>query len=130
MSWRKTSPMKEKIKYIQAWLTGDYTVSELCLAFQISRTTGHKLIRKYEKEGINCFHEKSKRPNSNPNKTNDEIEKFIISLKNKHPLWGAKKIRKLLENKVAINQIPSLTTVNAILKRNGLEKKGNLEDIE
>ncbi len=122
MSWTNTNPMEEKIKFIRAWQSGQYTVSDLCNAHNISRTTGHRLIRKFNQEGEKCFFEKSKGPKNIPNKTNPKIEKAIIKLRKKHKLWGARKLMKLLEKKFNLNQIPSETTVNAILKRNGFVK--------
>jgi hypothetical protein len=40
MGWRSTSPMEEKLKFIRAWESSVYTVSALCEAHGISRTTG------------------------------------------------------------------------------------------
>ena len=122
MSWINTKPMEEKIKFIRAWQSGQYTVSDLCNAHNISRTTGHRLIRKFNQEGEKCFFEKSKCPKNIPNKTSPKIEKAIIKLRKKYKLWGARKLMKLLEQQIPINQIPSETTVNAILKRNGFVK--------
>ena len=122
MSWLKTSPMEEKKAFIQSWQSGEYTVSDLCRAYNISRTTGHKLIKRFGEEGLSCFIEKSRRPHGHPNKTSVSIENSIISLKQKHKYWGARKIRKLLESSYGHEELPSQTTIHAILKRNGLVK--------
>ena len=132
MSWQKTSVMEEKIRFIRMWQGGEYTFIDLCSSFNISRTTGYKLIKQYELEGEKCFIEKSRRPKKVANKTSIETEKRIIELRKKHKNWGARKLMKLLEKELPKDQIPSETTVNAILKRNGFVKsrrrrKGKIE---
>ena len=48
------------------------------------------------------------------------MEPAIVQLRNKHPNWGARKLRVLLKKKETNKNIPSETTINAILKRNNL----------
>lgn len=115
--------MEEKKKFIRLWQSNQYSITILCELCGISRTTGHKLINKYKSEGEKCFEEKSKRPKKTPHKTPIEIENRIIRLRNKHKNWGAKKLVELLKREINLEQIPSVTTVNAILDRNGLLKK-------
>lgn len=123
MSWKQTSVMKEKMKFIRAWQSDQYSISALCDAFGISRTTGHKLIRRFREEGEKCFELRSKRPKSVPHKTPAKIEKAIIRLREKHKNWGARKFAELLKSEFNVEEIPSETTINAILSRNGLVKK-------
>lgn len=123
MSWQKTSVMQEKMKFIRAWQSNQYTITELCHAFGISRPTGHILINRFKDEGVNCFDERSKRPRNVPHKTPIEIENAIVDLRKVHQNWGARKLMELLKNDFNVDQIPSETTVNAILARNGLVKK-------
>jgi hypothetical protein len=80
------------------------------------------LIHRYENFGIEGLREKKSTPKYHPNKTNQEVEKSILKLKEKHLLWGAKKIRKLLFNLCIEKDIPSVVTVHNILFRNGLVK--------
>ena len=123
MSWLQTSVMEEKMKFIRAWRSNEYTVTALCETFGISRTTGHKLINRYNDEGETSFEGRSKRPNSVPNKTPIEVEYSIVKLRKTHPNWRAKKFAELLKNEFNVDEIPSVTTINAILSRNGLVKK-------
>ncbi len=123
MSWQKTSVMQEKEQFIKMWESGSYFFNSLCERFGISRTTGYHLIKQYEKYGEAVFAGRSKRPLRIPHKTPIKIEKAIVRLRKKHKNWGARKIRKLLELEFSKKEIPSETTVNAILKRNDLIKK-------
>lgn len=122
MSWQTKTIVEQKERFIRMWLSHDFTVSGLCESFNISRTTGYNLIRKYKEEGEECFHFKSKRPKSSPFKTSPLIEEVIIELREKHKNWGARKFKIILEDYFEKSQIPSETTINAILKRNGLIK--------
>ncbi|VAV84973.1 Transposase, partial [hydrothermal vent metagenome] len=122
MPFKVRTKMEQKVEFICEWLTGNYTITELCSVFEISRPTAYKLIDRYENFGIEGLREKKSTPKYHPNKTNQEVEKSILRLKEKHSLWGAKKIRKLLFNVCIEKDIPSVVTVHNILFRNGLVK--------
>ena len=122
MSWQTESVMEQKRRFIEMWLTNNYTVTGLCEAFGISRTTGYNLINEYELLGEYVFNHKSKAPHHTPHKTPEQIEKRIVALRQKHDNWGARKIKILLNRHFSEDKIPSETTINAILKRNGLVK--------
>ena len=98
MPWKDKTTMEQKIEFICEWLSGKYTISELCRFFEISRPTAYLLISRYEKSGIEGLIVKSKAPRHHPNKTKERVELKILSLKKRHPRWGAKKIYKLLFN--------------------------------
>ena len=120
MPWKETTTMEQKVEFICEWLTQKHTITELCRAFEISRPTAYMLIHRYEQKGIEGLLEHSKAPINHPNRTDQNIEKKIISLKGKHSRWGAKKIHRLLFNEYTSELIPSVVTVHNILSRNGL----------
>tara|TARA_R110002073_G_C9390546_1_gene573720 strand:- start:45 stop:1226 length:1182 start_codon:yes stop_codon:yes gene_type:complete len=122
MPWKVKTKMEQKVEFICEWLTGKYTVTELCRSFEISRPTAYKMIHQYESCGIQGLREKKSSPKNHPNKTSEKVEKSILRLKEKYPRWGAKKIRKLLFNACSEDEIPSVVTVHNILFRNGLVK--------
>ena len=122
MPWKETTTMEQKMEFICEWRTQKFSITELCKAFGISRPTAYKLIQRFEKYGMEGLIEKSKTPKNHPNKTKEEIEKRIIKLKEKHRLWGAKKIRRLLFNLCAEKDIPSVVTVHKILSDHGFVK--------
>jgi transposase InsO family protein len=122
MPWKETTAMEQKVEFICEWRTGKYTITELCKVFKISRPTAYKLIEKFQKNGIEGLAKKSSGHQNHPFKTKDEIVNNILKLKEKHKLWGAKKIRRLLFNFCNENDIPSVVTVHNILSKNGLVK--------
>lgn len=122
MPWKNVTPMEEKHRFITLAQSDRFTVSELCESFGISRKTGHKWLNRYAEGGFDGLLEKSRAPKSVPLRTEDSIERLIISERRKHSTWGGKKIQKLLQSQYAIERPPAISTINAILKRNGMVK--------
>ena len=90
--------------------------SSLCREFGVTRRTGYKWLERYEK---GCeLKERSRKPNLIANKTPETVEQIILALRSENPGWGAKTIKKVLENHGHKN-IPCVKTVNNILDRNG-----------
>lgn len=122
MPWKNETTMEQKMEFICEWRTQKHTITELCKAFNISRPTAYKLIYRFEKMGMEGLLDFDKVPINHPNRTKPKVENWILKLKDKHPLWGAKKIRILLFKHCAENDIPSVVTVHNILSKNGLVK--------
>ena len=120
MTWKETTKMEQKIEFINEWNSGNYSITELCRQFEISRPTAYKYIKRFKQEGLNGLNERSRTHKGHPDKIAEEIEAGIIKHRKKHPRWGAEKIWKLLHKKFTKKEIPSISTVNRVLKRNGL----------
>jgi transposase InsO family protein len=120
MPWRETTKMEQKIEFINEWRSGRFTITELARHFDISRPTAYKWIERFEKEGLPGLDEKGRSPKTHPLKTPEEIEKRIIFYRKKYKRWGGEKIWKLLHGDFQEEQIPTISTVDRILKRNGL----------
>lgn len=120
MPWKDITIMEQKIEFICEWRTGKYTITELSKRFEISRPTAYKIIARFEEKGYDGLRELSRTPRSHPNQTEQNMVNSILGLKEKHRLWGAKKIRKLLFNDFPEQSIPSVVTVHNILKKHGL----------
>lgn len=88
--------------------------SSLCREFGITRRTGYKWVSRY-KAG-QPLTDISRCPSVTPNRTPHEIEMMIVNLRNENPGWGAKTLKKVLENQ-GYDNIPCVKTVNNILNR-------------
>lgn len=119
MPWRNTTIMDEKYFFINEYLAHRYTITELCKQFGISRTLGYKYIERYNKMGFKGLEELSRKPKSSPTKTPSKIVKDIVSLRKKHPRYGADKIKAILEREKPHILWPSQTTIHTILKNEG-----------
>ena len=92
----------------------------LCREFGISRKTCYKLYRRYRDIGLEGLTDRSRRPYPQANKLPFQVESRIILLRREHPTWGAPKIREMLRRLELGVQTPAISTVHAVLDRNGL----------
>jgi len=122
MPWKTVDQMDEKLRFIHLSQSGKYTITELCYDFGISRKTGHKYLLRYEQHGAAGLHELSRCPRCNAQLTDRAVEKLILHDRRRRPTWGPKKLQDRLLKKHGIESPPSLSTIGAILKRNGMIK--------
>ena len=125
MPWNEVSPMQERMRFIIEAQLPEVVFSELCARYGISRKTGYKWLKRFEKEGLGIVEERSSRPQNSPTKVHEEIALRLLELRNLHRYWGPKKLVKLLENEGVGCIAPS--TAGEILRRAGLtqrKKKG------
>src|ERR1700722_10523182 len=110
MGWKAESAMSKKEKFISAALESKLTFKLLCTQFGISRECGYKWLKRYKELGVNGLNEKSRRPLSSPSKTPAEIENKILSVRDKHPAWGGRKIQAYLNQKGS-HDLPNPSTI-------------------
>jgi transposase InsO family protein len=122
MAWKMVLPMVERIKFVLAVDQGDHSIAELCRQYGISRKTGYKWIARYHTDGLQGLRERSRRPLSCPHKTTQQWEERIIQQRLKHPRWGPKKIRVILQEQGLPGPVPAASTIGGILDRAGLVK--------
>jgi len=127
MPWRNTTIMDEKYFFINEYRAHNFTMTELCKQFGISRTLGYKYVKRFKEMGIKGLEELSRKPKSSPSKTNPKAVKTIITIRTKHSRYGAKKIKTIIERDFPHIECPSQTTINTILNKEGLipERKTN-----
>jgi len=120
MAWKVESMENIKQKFILLQQTGQFTMTELCRQFDISRPTGYAILNRFESEGWEALEERSRRHRGHPGQTPEEIESAVLEQRGRHPRWGARKLLKLLINAQPGICWPCESTVNNILKRHGL----------
>ena len=123
MPWRERSAMDEKTSFIFEWESGESTVSALCEAFGISRTLAYRYIGRYLQEGPAGLAEQSRAPRRVWNRTAADLEKAILELRRSKPRRGALKLLEGLRERFPERQLPAVSTIELILRRNGLVKK-------
>jgi len=110
---------ERRAEFVQRVLNKEQSKSAMCREYGISRPTGDKWIERYLRG--ETMENQSRAPFHTPNKTTRIVEEAIVSLRNKHPAIGAKKLKRMLENQG--KPAPAYSTINAILHRNGLITK-------
>jgi transposase InsO family protein len=122
MPWKKRSTMDEKKSFIMEWRAGSSTVTELCKAFEISRTLGYRYINRYMQDGWAGLEEISRAPHRIWNATSAAMEELIVQIRRKHTRYGSLTIHTLMRGAVDRKLLPSVSTIDHILKRHGLVK--------
>ena len=119
MPWKKTSAMDQRIQLIAEWVRGEYTKSELCRAYGISRPTADKWIARYAARGAPGLEEGSRAPHAHPNETPEALRAMIVATKLRHQTWGPKKVVDFLRRAQPDVPWPADSTAGALLQRAG-----------
>jgi len=121
MPWMERNRMDERIEFVVQATQPGVNKSALCRRYGISRPTGDKWIARYLAGGSDAMVEQSRRPHTSPSRTAPEIEARVIAMRQQRYQrgWGAKKIHHELRQQ-GLKPLPSVSTINAILKRHGL----------
>ena len=126
MSWKDVTIMSLRHEFVILALQEGVNFSNLCRRFEISRKTGYKFLNRYLEEGYNGLRDHSRRPKYSPNETGPQIEQSILAIRDKHPAWGGRKLKRRLED-IGYTNIPSPSTITEILKRNNRVSKDESE---
>ncbi len=110
------------MRFIARLLEGE-KMACLCREFGISRVTGYKIYKRYKECGLDALYDRSRAPYRQANQLPFQIERTILGIKKEHPSWGAPKIRDKLIRAYPMIKPPAISTVHAVLDRNGLVKR-------
>lgn len=119
MPWQEVSTVSLRQEFITLVQYGTVSVSELCRRYGVSRKTGYKWLGRYRREGPAGLPDRSRRPHQYPGRTPAGLEAALVTLRQQHPAWGARKLRRRLQT-LSGAPVPACSTVTAILHRHGL----------
>lgn len=120
MPWRESSPMSERLAFVQACLDRTEPIVEICDRFGISEKTGHKLLRRFKEEGFDGLADRSRARLTHPYRITPEVAGRIIALRRKYPLYGPQTIRDLLMQREPEIHWPAASSIGELLKRANL----------
>jgi putative transposase len=120
--WKEWNKVEERLRFVARLLDGE-KMAPLCREFGISRKTGYKIFNRYKDTGLEGLTDRSRRPYRQANQLPMQIEKRIVQIKKEFPKWGAPKIRARLQRLFPDLPAPAISTVHAVLDRNGLVKR-------
>ena len=118
MPWKEFTTMSLRLEFVKFALADSVNITELCRRFNISRKTGYKWITRFLQQGYKGLEDRSRKPLNCPNTTSDDLQRAILQIREHHPAWGGRKIRRRLQN-LGWSKAPAASTITAILKRNG-----------
>nr|WP_233580891.1 helix-turn-helix domain-containing protein [Acidipila sp. EB88] len=96
------------------------SLSDLCREFGVSRSTGYRWINRYKEVGPEGLLDLSRKPHGCSHATSEVVENAILALRNKHPSWGARKLKARFETLQPKVIWPAASTFGNILSRAGL----------
>src|SRR5438270_10969836 len=99
MPWNVSGVVDKRKSFVEDYASGDWTVSQLCRIYGISRVTGHAVLRRWREAGEIGLEARSRAPLLHPNQTPAAIEALVLGLRREHPLWGARKLKVVLERR-------------------------------
>lgn len=120
MTWKVQNLVNQRKTFVMAHISGVSSLAELCRQFDVSRKTGHKWVQRFFEGGMPALMDRSRAPHAHPSAIDEATIDAIVTLKERHPTWGAKKLRNrllVIEPDVAW---PSESSFSRILKRRGL----------
>lgn len=114
MPWEKKTVEKSRIEFVSEVMRGEDSISELCRKYGITRKTGYKWLERFQNG--ESLDDKSHAPFHTPHKTPKVMEDIILQLRDTHPSWGGRKLKRRLEN-LGYKELPAASTICDILKR-------------
>jgi hypothetical protein len=105
--------MSQRQEFVEFARRQAVPLAELCRRFGISRKTGYKWL------GRDVFTDRSRRPLTSPRCTAAAIEAEVLALRERHPVWGGRKIARRLRD-LGHGGVPHPSTITHILKRHGV----------
>lgn len=111
--------MKIREEFVQHALSGRFPVTALCNAYGISEKTGHKWLKRFKEEGWGGLADRPHVAHERPHKVSLALRSEILSLREKHPTWGPRKLRAVLKRRSPSTSLPASSTIGEILRREG-----------
>ncbi|MEV8628706.1 helix-turn-helix domain-containing protein [Streptomyces sp. NPDC051079] len=94
-------------------------VAEVARRHGVSRQTLYAWRKRYAAHGEGGLADRSRRPHESPARIPPAVEALICSLRERHPGWGAGRLRAALD-RLGVPDAPSRTTIHRVLIRNRL----------
>lgn len=114
MPWNARNLMSLRREFVVLAQQEGANVSALCRHYGISRKTGYKWLER----GGEDTADRSRQPHHSPEKTLTTVEKKLLRARDRFPAWGARKLKRFLEN-AGESDLPAISTITAVLRRHG-----------
>ena len=92
MPWKETGPVLERARFIDDYLSGLYTITELAARYGVSRRILHKWLSRHDANGAAGLIDRSRAPLHIPHRTADDVAAEVIAFRRRFPHMGPRKI--------------------------------------
>jgi transposase InsO family protein len=120
MPWDLKTLAQSKTSFIQQQQAGQRSFAALCRRFGISRKTGYKWRRRFRTRGWAGLAARSPKVRCNRRRHHSKWHHRLRRLRLQHPLWGAKKLWRLLAERHGKRAVPHRATLGRWLQQWGL----------
>jgi transposase InsO family protein len=120
MPFKETCRMEERLRMLSDYDTGNWSVSDLCRRYGVSRDTFYEWRQRRASTAAEWFMDRSHAPLHCPHQTEAAVSEAIIALRRRFPHLGPRKLRIMLERRDCATCWPAASTIGDILKRAGL----------
>ena len=87
----ETNRIKQREAFVDAYLSGHWSMSELCEHFGVSRPTGYVWVARFDPHDQKCFHDRSRAPRHHGNQTDPQTTAWVVLFGlNTHYLFGSR----------------------------------------
>jgi putative transposase len=118
--WRESSPMSERLAFIQACLDRSEAIVRICDRFGISEKTGYKLLKRFREEGPAALSDRSRARLTHPYRITPDVAAEIVAIRKQYPLYGPQTIRDILRHREPEKHWPAASSIGDLLKRENL----------
>ncbi|MCD6287213.1 MAG: transposase [Anaerolineae bacterium] len=118
MPWKENTTMSLREEFVTAVGQEGTNMSAVCREYGISRKRGYKWLRRYSTCGAAGLQDQSRRPCHSPTQTAVAVADVIAALRDANPAWGARKLKRRLED-IGETDLPAVSTITEILRRRG-----------
>jgi len=93
-------------------------IAELCRRYGISRKSGYKWLERFRHGGAAALEDRPRRPQNFPQRMPEEMRVRVLALRAEHPAWGARKLRRRLED-LGVRGVPTPSAIGRLLRQAG-----------
>jgi transposase InsO family protein len=119
MPWPVNDLISVRLELVTLVSQPDANVRQLCRRFSVSPSMAYKWRDRYEALGLEGLADQSRQPRRSPARTAASAEEQIVVLRQEHPAWGGRKLRRRLLD-LGQKKVPAASTITDILHRHGL----------
>jgi len=122
MPWHLESVMSQRVEFVTAVLhrAPGQSIRDVCRTFGVSERVGHKWLARFSSGGPAALSDRSHAPHVPAHQVPRELVERVLTLREAHPTWGARKLRAVLAQEAPALPWPAASTITTLLKRAGL----------
>lgn len=118
MVWKECDRVSQRREFVRLASAHGANMSLLCDRFGVSRKTGYKWLARFQEQGEAGLADRSRRPQQVRSPTSEEMVAQVLAVREEHPTWGGRKIRRRLQD-LGQAKVPAASTITSILHRHG-----------